>query len=146
MPGRIAKVEPIKVMTKKVKALTEDVTISPGSFYTFIDLAGSGMVDSIHLYLTGIDYRYIELQLLLDGKGILMGALDNLDELVERVGFGKHELPGVPQVVTWDMNAYRIVWYPNAPFYSKLELKVINNHPTSNLSLKAGAILVYRVE
>jgi len=146
MPGRIAKVEPIKVMTKKVKALTEDVTISPGSKYTFIDLAGSGMVDSIHLYLTGIDYRYIELQLLLDGKGILMGALDNLNELCERVGFGRHELPGVPQVVTWDDKAYRIVWYPDAPFYSNLKFEVINNHKTANLSLKAGSILIYRAE
>jgi len=146
MPGRIAKVEPIKVMEKKTEALTTDVTISPGSSYTFIDLDGAGMVDSIHLYLTGIDYRYIELQLLLDGKGILMGALDNLDELCERVGFGRHELPGVPQVVTWDKEAYRIVWYPDAPFYSKLKFDVINNHTTKSLKVSTGSVLVYRVE
>lgn len=131
---------------KKVAQLAADQTIPAGNFYDLLDVEGKGIANSIWLNISGFDYRFMEVELILDDRDITMGQFDNLSELIDFIGFGPHPLREIPIVTYRDQSSYRIVWYPNAPYYKNLKLRVINNHPTAAMTLHAGSQIVYSSE
>jgi len=145
MPLHAAVVKMLEAVKKEAEILGVDKTVKPGEYFDLISLKGKGIVESIHLLISEIDYRYIEIELIIDDKCFLLGALDNLNELVERVGFGVHELKQIPMVLVFKADSYRIVWYPDAPYYESLTLRIINNHTASSMKVHKGSLIIYRV-
>jgi len=145
MPLHAAVVKKLEAVKKEAEILDEDKTVNPGEYFELISLKGRGIVESIHLLLSEIDYRYIEIELIIDGKCFLLGALDSLSELIERVGFGVHELKQIPMVLMFKTFSYRIVWYPDAPYHESLTLRIINNHTTDSMLVHDGSLIIYRV-
>jgi len=141
---RIPGVEVDVIRTRYTKTLPADQTIAPGEFFTLLDLKAKGEIERVQIYVTGVVFKNCQFDITVDGVD-MWGYEDDGIEIRENLGIG-HRNWERGDFILYDNLAKTFEYIrTNIKFKKSVLIKMINNDPSANMTLKKRSTVWYKL-